>query len=94
MQIRGGGKRKVDPTVQQSIQEPTKEGKRKRKVHPAMNSSSRDTPGGKKKKRKRKRRRRGEDEKTNDAPSYAPRIQGHASQEGGETGLQPRCMNW
>ena len=35
----------------------TKEGKRKRKMHPAMNSSFRDTPGGRKRKKKRKRRR-------------------------------------
>ena len=48
--------------MQQSIQEPTKEGKRKRKrkVHPATNSSSRDTPGG----RERERERGEEEEKT------------------------------
>ena len=51
----------VDPAMQLSIQEPTKEGKRKRKAHTAMNSSSRDTPGGK---RKRERERGEEEEKT------------------------------
>ena len=63
----GGRERgEVDPAMQQSIQEPTKEGKRKRKrkrkrkVHPAMNSSSRDTPGG----RERERERGEEEEKT------------------------------
>ena len=52
--------------MRQSIQEPAKDGKRKRnkKVYPAMNSSSRDTPGGRKRKRKRrKQRERGEDKR-------------------------------
>ena len=49
------------------------EKERKKKVYPAMKPSSRDTPGGGRKKEKEKTRQ--------DAPSYAPRIQGLAKRE-------------
>ena len=74
--------------MQQSIQEPTKDldqrGEEEEEGAPSYELLIQGHAQGEKEKEKeeKKRRRRGEDEKTNDAPSYAPRIQGRAKKEG------------